>query len=106
MAIYFGTSGWRAVLSEEFTFANVRRLASAIAGHVKEHPEYGVRGKEYRASIDKSPDGDTPVVLIGYDPRFMGEQFAAETALALATCGVRTAGLLRVIGYDRFGQPQ
>ena len=31
MAITFGTDGWRAVISDEFTFANVRRVAQAIA---------------------------------------------------------------------------
>ena len=32
MAIRFGTDGWRAVISEEFTFDNVRHVAQAIAG--------------------------------------------------------------------------
>ncbi len=31
MAIHFGTDGWRAVISDEFTFANVRHVAQAIA---------------------------------------------------------------------------
>ena len=31
MPIHFGTDGWRAVISEDFTFANVRKVAQAIA---------------------------------------------------------------------------
>jgi alpha-D-glucose phosphate-specific phosphoglucomutase len=87
MAINFGTSGWRAVLSEDFTFANVRRLTAAIAAHVKENPEFGIRSKDYR---EMAPDaGDTPVVIVGYDPRFMGDDFAKEVALTFAAHGVR-----------------
>ncbi|HJW84571.1 MAG TPA: phosphoglucomutase/phosphomannomutase family protein, partial [Anaerolineae bacterium] len=36
MPIKFGTDGWRAVISEEFTFDNVRRLAQAIAHFFQE----------------------------------------------------------------------
>ena len=32
--IKFGTSGWRAIIAEDFTFANVRLATAAIAGHV------------------------------------------------------------------------
>ena len=35
MSIEFGTDGWRAVISEEFTFANVRKVAQAIADRAK-----------------------------------------------------------------------
>ena len=34
-AIKFGTSGWRAIMAEEFTFANVRRVVQAIATHIR-----------------------------------------------------------------------
>ncbi len=36
MAIRFGTDGWRAVISEDFTFENVRHVAQAIADYVAE----------------------------------------------------------------------
>jgi len=64
--IRFGTSGWRAVIAEEFTVANVRRVASAIARQVKSGPGWR-RG-----------------VFIGYDTRFLSDRFAREAANVLA----------------------
>ena len=49
--IHFGTSGWRGLIADEFTFANVRLAVTAIAGHVK-------------AKTAK------PTILVGYDTRF------------------------------------
>ena len=40
-AIHFGTSGWRGIIADDFTFPGVRRASAAIAGHVlaqKEKP--------------------------------------------------------------------
>jgi len=90
MAIRFGTSGWRAILSEDFTFVNVRRLAHAIAGHIKEHPEFGFTGSEYRRHLGGAPGPEIPLVIIGYDTRFMAEDFAREIAEVFAAAGVRT----------------
>ncbi|MFH2203661.1 MAG: phosphoglucomutase/phosphomannomutase family protein [Elusimicrobiota bacterium] len=89
MAIEFGTSGWRAVLSEDFTFDNVRKLIHAISGHIKEHPLYGYHGQEYFAHVGEKAAKDAPLVVIGYDPRFMGEKFALEAAEVFAAAGVR-----------------
>ena len=61
MPIKFGTDGWRAVISDEFTFANVRHVAKAIADYVLEtqghaapasfvSPQEGVRGT-YAAKV-------------------------------------------------------
>ena len=61
MGIRFGTSGWRGVIADEFTFANVRRVARAIC--------------EYLLS---SGTGKGGLLIIGYDTRFLGEQFAEE----------------------------
>ena len=36
MTIKFGTDGWRAVISETFTFANLRLVAQALADHIRE----------------------------------------------------------------------
>jgi len=67
MAIRFGTSGWRAVIADEFTFENVRRATEAIC-----------------SSLKGSHSDDTRLTLIiGHDTRFMGERFmevAAEIA--------------------------
>jgi phosphoglucomutase len=68
-AIKFGTSGWRAIVAEEFTVANIRLAAAGIAAYVKTLPE------PHR-------------VLVGRDPRFLGERFVAEAAGVLAGAGV------------------
>lgn len=68
--IKFGTSGWRAIVADEFTFANVRRAVTGIARYVAEQ-------------------GGEPAVLVGRDPRFLGEMFVAEAAKLLAEHGVK-----------------
>jgi phosphoglucomutase len=68
-AIRFGTSGWRAVLAEEFTFANARRVVAAIAR---------VLDAEGRSG---------GLVLVGFDTRFLADRFAAEAARILARHG-------------------
>jgi len=67
--IRFGTSGWRAVIAEEFTFPNARRVIAAIAR---------VLAGEGRAG---------GLVLVGYDTRFLADRFAAEAAGVLARYG-------------------
>jgi len=57
--IKFGTSGWRAVMAEEFTFSNVRRAVSGIARYVASQKAQGAR------------------VIVGRDPRFLGETFCS-----------------------------
>lgn len=68
-AIKFGTSGWRAIVADEFTLANIRLAVAGIAEYVKtlEGPHR---------------------VLVGRDPRFLGESFVAEAARVLAGAGV------------------
>ncbi len=68
-AIKFGTSGWRAIVAEEFTLANIRLAVGGIADYVKTLP---------------GPHR----VLVGRDPRFLGESFVAEAAKVLAAGGV------------------
>jgi len=67
--IRFGTSGWRAVIAEEFTFPNARRVIAAIA----------------RVLAAEGRSGG--LVLIGYDTRFLADRFAAEAAAVLARHG-------------------
>jgi len=71
MSIRFGTDGWRAVIAEEFTFANVARVAQATADYWGAHP---VAGTEHR-------------VVIGYDRRFASDAFARRTAEVFAGNG-------------------
>lgn len=89
MAIQFGTSGWRAVFADEFTYQNVRKLTHAIAGHVKESLEFGYRSPDYSARATKLPPGHPPMVVIGYDTRFQSEDFAREASEVFAADGVR-----------------
>lgn len=70
MAIKFGTSGWRGVLGDDFTFANARRVMRAICRYLQE----------------TSVAQDT-TVIVGYDTRFLGERFAAQAATMIARCG-------------------
>lgn len=73
--IKFGTSGWRAILADEFTVANVRRAVGGIARYVASQPAPPGQGSAHR-------------VLVGRDPRFLGERFVAEAARILASNGV------------------
>ena len=70
MAIKFGTDGWRAIISDEFTFANVRIVASAIASYVNNH---GLAKKG---------------IIVGYDTRFLAEHFAEEVVKVLHSNGI------------------
>ena len=69
--IKFGTSGWRAIVAEEFTFANVRRALHGIARYV--------------VSQEKSK---SPKVIVGRDPRFLGETCCQMAAEVLASYGI------------------
>ena len=68
--IKFGTSGWRAVMADEFTFANVRRAVTGIALYVSGQKPSGAR------------------VVVGRDPRFLGEKFVEVAAAILAEHGI------------------
>src|SRR5262245_11620248 len=69
--IKFGTDGWRAVIAEDFTFANVARVAQATAGFWDAHP---VKGAEKK-------------VIVGYDRRFLSDAFAKCAAQVFAGNG-------------------
>jgi len=69
-AIKFGTSGWRAIIAEDFTFANVRLAVAAIADYVRSR-------------------NAKPTVIIGRDTRFFGEEFSLTAAQILREHGIR-----------------
>jgi phosphoglucomutase len=75
--IRFGTSGWRAIIADEFTVANARRVVAAIARHVV----------LTAAANPRSSSG--PSLVVGYDPRFLSETFAALAAEEAARHGIR-----------------
>ena len=65
--IKFGTSGWRAIMGDEFTFQNVRTVVQAIANCLHR----------------KFPD-EKLAVVVNYDTRFLSERFASEAAKVLS----------------------
>jgi phosphomannomutase len=69
--IKFGTDGWRAVIADDFTFSNVERVAQATADYWSANP---VAGTE-------------KLVVVGYDRRFLSEQFGQRTAEVFAGNG-------------------
>jgi phosphomannomutase len=72
--IQFGTDGWRAVMAQDFTFANVARVAQATADYWKSE----IRNP--RSEIF----GRTPKVVVGYDRRFLSDRFGRLTAEVFA----------------------
>ena len=72
MTIKFGTDGWRAVISETFTFGNLRLVAQAIADYTK------------------AQNGSEPSCIIGFDTRFLSDRYAAEVARVMAANGIKT----------------
>jgi phosphomannomutase len=79
--IRFGTDGWRAVIAQDYTFANVERVAQAYALHVLREREAAQTTKP-REPQAKAATG-APLVVVGYDRRFMSEKFAARAAEVL-----------------------
>jgi phosphomannomutase len=71
MSVKFGTDGWRAVIAEEFTFQNVDRAAQATADYWNAQPVPGA----------------ARTVVVGYDRRFLSDQFARRVAEVLAGNG-------------------
>jgi len=69
--IKFGTSGWRGLIADDFTFATVRLALRAISEHLKSK-------------------NATPTVLVGYDTRFYSEEFSALAVEVLQQNGVKT----------------
>lgn len=70
--IKFGTDGWRAIISEDFTFDNVKVVSQAISDFLK---------REYKKEKKIK-------VIVGYDPRFMSEKYAELAARVLIANGI------------------
>jgi len=81
MSIIFGTDGWRAVISDEFTFANVRRVAQAIAEVLLENARTSAHGGST----------DAPLAVVGFDTRFLSDRYAWAVSEVLAGNGLRVA---------------
>ncbi|MCO5195686.1 MAG: phosphoglucomutase/phosphomannomutase family protein [Anaerolineae bacterium] len=72
MSIKFGTDGWRAVISETFTFGNLRLVSQAIADFIL------------------SENDTDPSAVVGFDTRFLSDRYAAEVARVMAANGIKT----------------
>ncbi len=71
MSIRFGTSGWRAIIADDFTFANVRRVTETICRY-----------------LTTKSTGTEAKLVIGHDSRFMGEQFSDAAAEIASEMGL------------------
>lgn len=76
--IKFGTSGWRDIIAQEFTFDNVRLATQGIADYLKSelaNPKSDIAGRK-------------PVIILGYDTRFLAKDFTLAAAEVLAANGI------------------
>ena len=76
--IKFGTSGWRGLIARDFTFENVRLAAQGVADYLR---------SELSNSKSKI-HGRKPIVIIGYDTRFLGREFSLAVAEVLTANGL------------------
>ena len=79
MPIHFGTDGWRAVISDTFTFHNLRMVTQAIAD--------AVNSSSWQNGIPLSGNPDTREMVVGFDTRFLSDRYATEVARVLAANG-------------------
>ena len=79
MPIHFGTDGWRAVISDTFTFHNLRMVTQAIAD--------AVNSPSWQNGIPLSGVADTREIVVGFDTRFLSDRYATDVARVLAANG-------------------
>jgi phosphomannomutase len=79
MPIHFGTDGWRAVISDTFTFHNLRLVAQAIAD--------AIRSDSWNNGSLFGEQPDLNKIVVGFDTRFLSDRYAAEVARVLAGNG-------------------
>ena len=76
MPIHFGTDGWRAVISDTFTFHNLRNVTQAIAD--------AVRSENWYNGLPIPENTDLHKMVVGFDTRFLSDRYAADVARVLA----------------------
>jgi phosphomannomutase len=84
--ILFGTDGWRAVIGEEFTFSNLERVTQAFADYTK-----NIERSDWLIQESNDSTKKIPLIIIGYDRRFLSEKFARRVAEVLAGNNLETA---------------
>jgi len=82
MPISFGTDGWRAVISDTFTFHNLRLVAQAIAD--------AVSSDYWNQAYANGDEVDPRKMVVGFDPRFLSDRYAADVARVFAANGFTT----------------
>lgn len=82
--IKFGTDGWRAVIGEDFTFDNVKKVAQAIADYIRNEGERPISIEDQRLAVKDDR------MVVGYDTRFLSDKFAELVACVMAGNGIRT----------------
>jgi alpha-D-glucose phosphate-specific phosphoglucomutase len=80
MPIHFGTDGWRAVISDTFTFHNLRMVTQAIAD--------AARSKDWNNGF-VLPEIDPNTMVVGFDTRFLSDRYAIDVARVLAANGYK-----------------
>ncbi len=83
--IRFGTDGWRALIADEFTFENLERVAQSYADFLLQ-PTPGAADEKHAGKAHPAPHA-----IIGYDRRFLSEQFALRAAEVLAGNEIKVA---------------
>ncbi|MEN6481507.1 MAG: phosphoglucomutase/phosphomannomutase family protein [Anaerolineaceae bacterium] len=79
MTIHFGTDGWRAVISDTFTFANLRLVTQAIAD--------AVASKAWMNGTGLDQSVDYKKMIVGFDTRFLSDRYAQDVSRVLAANG-------------------
>jgi alpha-D-glucose phosphate-specific phosphoglucomutase len=79
MPISFGTDGWRAVISDTFTFHNLRMVAQAIAD--------AVSSDHWNRSTINGDEVDPQKMIVGFDTRFLSDRYATDVARVFAANG-------------------
>ncbi|MBN2258807.1 MAG: phosphoglucomutase/phosphomannomutase family protein [Anaerolineaceae bacterium] len=80
MTIHFGTDGWRAVISDTFTFTNLRLVSQAIAD--------AVNTEKWNNGTPLIQKPDPRKMVVGFDTRFLSDRYAREVARVLAGNGI------------------
>jgi phosphomannomutase len=81
MTIHFGTDGWRAVISDTFTFTNLRQLTQAISD--------AIASGQWINGFQLDEPADPNLMIVGFDTRFLSDRYAQEAARVLAANGYK-----------------
>jgi phosphomannomutase len=79
MTVHFGTDGWRAVISDTFTFHNLQLVTQAIADAIASESWNNTAGQDTKSDPRK--------MVVGFDTRFLSDRYAKEVARVLAANG-------------------